>query len=163
MKKIVIFALFCLTLCINGNLKAQNCEAILRPYFILNGYSSDEYPQEKAEWRCAFSYSAFYLCDNIPANAKVYSFSELTNKLTKQHPSANYSVDLETLSYYEFDFKKTTWVKPYTLELADKKDTLPSALITTPAYAQTNQNNPPIRNNISMQFILFSNNNSHIS
>lgn len=106
MKKIVIFALFCLTLCINGNLKAQNCEAILRPYFILNGYSPDEYPQEKAEWRCAFSYSAFYLCDKIPANAKVYSFSELTNNLTKQHPSANYSVDLETLSYYEFDFDR---------------------------------------------------------
>lgn len=105
MKKIVLFALVCIAMSMNGNLKAQNCEKILRPYFILNGYNAEEYPQEKADWRCAFSYSAFYLCDKVPNDATVYSFTELTNKLTKQHPSANYTIDLETLSYYEFNFE----------------------------------------------------------
>lgn len=45
------------------------------------------------------------MVDKIPENAIVYNFTELTNLVTKQHPSADFVVDLDHLSYWEYDFQ----------------------------------------------------------
>ena len=89
-----------------GNLSAQDCNEIVRPYFLINQIDSNEYPEGKFEWRCQYSRNAFYMVDKIPENAIVYDFTELTNLVTKQHPSADYIVDLDHLSYWEFNFSE---------------------------------------------------------
>lgn len=104
MKKIILMAVAFLATGLWGNLSAQDCNEIVRPYFLLNNVDSTEYPEGKLEWRCNYSKNAFYLVDQVPENAIVHDFTELTNMLTKQHPSSDYVVDLNHLSYYMFDF-----------------------------------------------------------
>ena len=105
MKKIVLFAMACMAMGLWGSLKAQDCNEIVRPYFLINQIDSNEYPEGKFEWRCHYSRNAFYMVDKIPENAIVYNFTELTNLVTKQHPSADFVVDLNHLSYWEYDFQ----------------------------------------------------------
>ena len=106
MKKIILMAVAFLATGLWGNLRAQDCNEIVRPYFLFNNVDSNIYPAGKLEWRCNYSKNAFYLVDRVPENAFVYDFTELTNVLTKQHPSSDYIVDLNHLSYYLFDFEK---------------------------------------------------------
>ena len=106
MKRIFLLAAASILLGIWSNLNAQNCNEIVRPYFLFSGVDSNAYPEGKREWRCHYSQNAFYLTDQIPSNAHVYDFTELTSLVTKQHPSSDYVVDLEHLSYWEFDFDK---------------------------------------------------------
>lgn len=89
---------------ISSNLFAQNCEAIVAPYLSINGIDRSEYPEPKFEWRCKFSRSAFYVCDSVPANATVIPITELTNLLTGNHVQDHFVIDLNTLSYWGYDF-----------------------------------------------------------
>ena len=104
MKRIIFLTVVCLLMGIWSNLSAQNCNEIVRPYFLYNNIDSNEYPEGKLEWRCQYSRNAFYMTNEIPSNAYVYNFTELTSWLTGQHPSANMVVELEHLSYWEYNF-----------------------------------------------------------
>ena len=79
MKKIVLFAMACMAMGLWGSLKAQDCNEIVRPYFLINQIDSNEYPEGKLEWRCHYSRNAFYMVDKV--------------------------VDLDHLSYWEYDFQ----------------------------------------------------------
>lgn len=83
---------------------AQNCAEIVRPYLESRNIPATEYPQPKFEWRCNFSHNSFYLCDSVPAGARVFEISELTHITTGAHPAANHAVDLEVFSYWAWDF-----------------------------------------------------------
>ena len=47
MKKIVLFAMACMAMGLWGSLKAQDCNEIVRPYFLINQIDSNEYPEGK--------------------------------------------------------------------------------------------------------------------
>ncbi len=104
MKKVLYFAVIIAIVGIGSQASAQNCSEIVRPYLEFRNIPPSKYPQEKFEWRCNFSRNSFYLCDSVPAGAKVFSISALTNYLTQQHPDENYVVDLNVFSYWAWDF-----------------------------------------------------------
>jgi len=105
MKKIVLSVIAILLFGAMANAQTQrNCEAILRDYFAVSGHDPETYPEGKAEWRCLFSSNAFYLTDEITNDGVVFLFSELTNRITGEHPAANTPVDLNTFSYYTYNF-----------------------------------------------------------
>lgn len=105
MKKLVVFAtLFVVAF---GGMKAQDCEAIMLPYFNGNTERMVEYRDkapEKYMYRCIFAQSAFYVSDTVPAGMEVFSISEVRNKVTGEPLPSNFVVDLNTLSYYAFNF-----------------------------------------------------------
>ncbi|MBP5644768.1 MAG: hypothetical protein J6W95_02440 [Bacteroidales bacterium] len=105
MKKIVITAVTVLLLGTAAN--AQNnrdCNAILRDYFAVSGHNPETYPPDKAEYRCQFSANSFYLTDDAPDGYIIFQFAELTNLLTGAHPAPVTTLDLNTFSYYTYNF-----------------------------------------------------------
>lgn len=104
MKKFLYIAVMIVLVGIGGRVSAQNRTEIVRPYLELRNIPPSEYPQEKYDWRYNFSRNSFYMCDSVPAGARVFNISELTNLITKQHPAQNYVVDLNVFSYWAWDF-----------------------------------------------------------
>lgn len=105
MKKIVLLAVAC-TMFIgwSSSIQAQSCEDILRPFYMLNNIDPNEYPEGKADWRCQFARTAFYMCDKIPEGAPVYDISEVTDLIARRHLDGNFKVNLEEMSYYAYNF-----------------------------------------------------------
>lgn len=104
MKRIVIAAFCLVAFC---SLRAQNCEAIMLPFFGGNQQKMNEYPEPKFQWRCQYSQNAFYVTDQVPEDAVMRSLGELTNKMTGQKVSPEtFVVDLNTLSYYGYNFQQ---------------------------------------------------------
>lgn len=85
-------------------LRAQNCEAIVLPFFNGDKAKMANYPAEKLDYRCRYSQNAFYVSDTVPEWAEMHSLTELRNKMTGERLTEDYAVDLETLSYYEYNF-----------------------------------------------------------
>ncbi len=83
---------------------AQNCEAIMLPYFGGNEQRMYEYPAPKLDWRCRYSQNAFYVTDQVPEEAVLRSLTEITDKMTGQRLTEDFVVDLNYLSYYQYNF-----------------------------------------------------------
>ena len=99
MKRIVIIA--ALLLGYTG-LKAQDCEAIMLPYFNGDMQRLTTYRNmapEKYKYRCVFAQSAFYESDTIPAGVEVMDISVVKNLTTGTNLSRNISIDLSTFSF----------------------------------------------------------------
>ena len=103
MKRIVFFV--ALVASVMG-LKAQNCEALVLPYFNGDASAMAEYPQEKIDWLCAFARAAFYESDTVPTGAEVYPITEVQSKADGNNLTAGFIVDLSTLSFYSYTFKE---------------------------------------------------------
>lgn len=103
MKRIVFFV--ALVASVMG-LKAQNCEALVLPYFNGNASAMAEYPQEKIDWLCAFARAAFYESDTVPAGAEMCPLSEVESKVDGRHLTDGLAVELTTLSFYAFNFSE---------------------------------------------------------
>lgn len=97
------FALFGMMLLAVAGMQAQNCEALLLPYFGSTARMA-EYPADKVDWYCCFVHAAFYESDTVPASADLYSISEVQSLATGEHLSSDLVVDLATLSYYAYNF-----------------------------------------------------------
>jgi len=104
MKKILYIAALIALVGFGSKVSAQDCTEIVRPYLEFRNIPPSAYPQPKFEWRCNFSRNSFYMCDTVPEGAKVFSISALTNFITKEHPAENYVVDLNTFSYWAWNF-----------------------------------------------------------
>lgn len=107
MKKIVLCIVTVLlfgTVTHAQNAGQRDCAAIVRDYLITHGYDSDTYPADKAEFRCQFSSNAFYLTDDAPDGYFIFQFTDLTNLITGEHPAPVSTLDLNTFSYYTYDF-----------------------------------------------------------
>ena len=103
MKRFVLATLFIMAFC---TLKAQNCEAIMLPYFGGDTEKLANYPEPKLQWRCAYSHNAFYVSDVIPEGAEIRQLGELKNKMTNQKLTEDFVVDLDNLSYYAYNFQE---------------------------------------------------------
>ena len=104
MKKIIFTVLAVIVLGLTNMSQAQDCRAIVRPMYILRQIDSTTYPAEKEAYFCQISQNAFYLTQQVPSGATVYNLSELTNTITGERLSQNFEVDLNTLSYWQYDF-----------------------------------------------------------
>lgn len=105
MKKIILSASLVLLLGVAANAQSQrDCTAILRDYFAVSGHNPDTYPPDKAEYYCDFSFNAFYLTAEVPEGFTIFQFTELTNQLTGTHPAPVTTLDLNTFSYYTYNF-----------------------------------------------------------
>ena len=91
----------------------KDCNAILRPFYAQRGLSPDTYPAEKSEHFCNFSTNSFYFVDQLPHGAVFFSFSVLTNLMTGEKAPANTRVDLNTFSYFTYDFPTFQGQFPY--------------------------------------------------
>ena len=88
-------------------LKAQDCESLVLPYFNNDRAKMESYMQqvpEKFQFRCAYARSAFYESDTIPTGAEVLSINVVQDAFTGSPLSENHVVNLETLSYYAYNF-----------------------------------------------------------
>lgn len=103
MKKILSTILF-LAAMVGGKAMAQDCNAILAPYIVLNNIDTNSYPIEKLEYFCQLSSAHFYITDRTPKRAKVFEISELKDYLTGQNLPQNVDIDLNNLSYYRYNF-----------------------------------------------------------
>lgn len=103
MKRIALLALLVVGL---AGLRAQNCEAIVLPYFNGDRAKLADYPLEKLDYRCRYSRNAFYVSDTVPDIAEMHSLSELKDKATGKNLSEDFVVDLESLSYYAYTFRE---------------------------------------------------------
>ena len=92
------------TLLLVGGAQAQDCEALMLPFFGGNADRMAEYPAEKLEWRCKYAQNAFYVSDTVPAGVEVIPITEVKNKLTGEPISADIKIDLNTFSYYAYTF-----------------------------------------------------------
>ena len=101
MKKMIIAA--ALLLAATG-LKAQNCEALILPYFGNDKARLDKYPVEKQDLLCLIAHAAFYESDTIPAGATQYSISEVKPLYNAIPLTRKSIIDLGTLSYYGYTF-----------------------------------------------------------
>lgn len=103
MKKILIIA--AVTLLGALQLNAQNCNEICLPYFGNDTSVMNYCPAPKLAEICAQSRAFFFEADQAPEGALVFDISQLTHKITGQHPDINMVIDLDHLSYYAYDFK----------------------------------------------------------
>ena len=106
MKKIVLTIATVLLLGVTANAQStqRDCNAILQDYFAVSKNNPDTYPADKAEWRCKFSANAFYLTNDVPNGSTTFLFSQLTNLVTGVHPSDSTVIDLNTFSFYTYNF-----------------------------------------------------------
>lgn len=104
MKKLVIIAAMFMAA---AGVKAQDCEAIMLPYFNGDMQRLTTYRNmapEKYKYRCVFAQSAFYESDTIPAGVEVMDISVVKNLATGTNLSSNISIDLSTFSFYAYNF-----------------------------------------------------------
>lgn len=101
MKRIVLFGLL---LAAGWAAGAQDCTALLLPYFRGNTALMATYPQDKLDWYCCYVRAAFYESDTIPTGADLYSITEVKDNVSGVALSADFVVDLNTLSYYAYNF-----------------------------------------------------------
>ena len=104
MKKLVIIAALFMA-AIGAN--AQDCEAIMLPYFRGNVQNMENYRDwapEKFDYRCIYAQAAFYVSDTVPAGMEVFSIKDVRDKITGAALPGDFVVDLNTLSYYAYNF-----------------------------------------------------------
>ena len=104
MKKLVIIAALLIAA---AGVKAQDCEAIMLPYFKGNVERMQAYRDdapEKYMYRCVFAQAAFYESDTIPAGAEVMDISKVIEYATGKKLSRNIVIDLNTFSFYAYNF-----------------------------------------------------------
>lgn len=88
-----------------AGIKAQDCETIMLPYFGGSHERMADYPAEKLEWRCNYARNAFYVTDEMPEKALLYSIEEVKDRWTGVALPRDFKVDLNTLSYYGYNFQ----------------------------------------------------------
>lgn len=104
MKRIVLIASFIMAAV---GLKAQDCDALMLPYFNNDKAQLEEYKglvPEKLEWHCAYARMAFYESDIVPEGADVIPISKVKSRFSEEHLGKDFVVDLSTLSYYAYNF-----------------------------------------------------------
>ena len=106
MKKIILTALVVLALGWADRVQAQDCNAIVRPLCILRDIDTNTYPAEKLQIFCHYSQCAFFITQQLPERAVVNDISVLTNTITGEKVSRNFVADLNTISFWGYDFDK---------------------------------------------------------
>lgn len=106
MKKIIFTVLVVVAFGWANNVDAQDCSAIVRPLCIQRDIDTNTYPAEKLQIFCHYSQCAFFITTNVPDEAVVNDISVLTNTITGEKVSRNFVADLNTISYWGYNFDK---------------------------------------------------------
>ena len=88
-------------------LKAQDCDAIMLPYFGYSKAQLENYKSEapeKFDYRCAYARAAFYESDTIPAGVDVFSITEVVDPQSGKPLPKSFKVDLNVMGYYSYTF-----------------------------------------------------------
>lgn len=104
MKRIVVVVAMLMAV---AGLKAQDCDALVLPYFGGNVERLDNYKTvapDKYMYRCLFAQTAFYESDTIPAGAELLEISDVVEWSTGKTLSRDIVIDLNTFSYYAYNF-----------------------------------------------------------
>ena len=104
MKKAILIVMLVLAVAMSANAQTRDCRQIVLPHVAYNQAVLDAMPQEKVSWYCRFSANAFFEADTLPTGAAVYDISALTSVQSGNTLSQSFVVDLETLSYYAYNF-----------------------------------------------------------
>lgn len=89
-----------------GSLKAQDCEALVLPYFNNDRGAMSQCPADKIQYYCFVAKAAFYESDTVPAGAEMHNISEVKDIKGSNHLSQNFVVDMNTLSYFAYNFEQ---------------------------------------------------------
>lgn len=106
MKKVLTIALLAVLATCFGKIQAQtrDCNAIVLPHVAYNQDVLDQMAPEKIDWYCRYSQSAFFFANSVPSDAPVYQITEVKNYRTGNPIASDFKVDLNTLSFYAYDF-----------------------------------------------------------
>ena len=99
-----LVAVFAMAVVASSPCVAQNCDSLVRPKFASVPQVYDQQPAQKIQHYCNFAYNAFYWSDTLPQNAVVYDIADVSNKVSGQHISQNKIINLNTFSYYAYNF-----------------------------------------------------------
>ena len=127
MKKIIFTFLILLALGWTNMSQAQDCSAIVRPLCMQMGYDTTSYPAEKLAYWCQFSQNAFFTTQTVPEGAIVHDISEVTDLFTGNKIPKGFVADLNTLSYFQYDFdeyRPRNYKKPIYFRMGDKGSSL---------------------------------------
>lgn len=102
MKKILL--IIAVTLCGMMELKAQNCYEICLSYFRGDTVAYNACPQAKLDEICDQNRHFFFVTDEVGEGALVFDISEISSTITGLHPNINMVIDLNTFSYYAWNF-----------------------------------------------------------
>ena len=111
MKRLILVAAAIMAIGVSG-LRAQDCNAIMLPFFNGDAERLAAYPAEKLEWRCQYARNAFYWSDTVPEGAVVKSITEVVNRQTGIRMTADVQINLNTLSYYAYNFNDIQLIYP---------------------------------------------------
>lgn len=98
--------LLALFVCGVGPLSAQDCDAIVLPKVNNDVQRLHAYPADKIAYYCTFSQSSFEVADAVAPNAPVHEISEVVDRFTGNPIPNEVHIDLNTLSYYQYDFNR---------------------------------------------------------
>lgn len=104
MKKIIVIAALFMAA---FGAYAQDCEAIMLPYFKGNVERMISYRDntpDKFMYRCIYAQSAFYESDTIPEGTEVLNISQVKEWLTGNFLPLDIVIDLNTFSFYAYNF-----------------------------------------------------------
>ncbi len=105
MKKFLLLAIIATTL-FAGKLQAQDCEYIVSGKFNFNTAKVSLFSPAKLDYYCRYSRNSFYVTNEVPAGAAVMNISVLKNIHTQEYLTMDYVVNLDSLSYYAYDFPR---------------------------------------------------------
>lgn len=84
--------------------KAQDCTALVLPFFNNNAELMANYPQQKMVFRCAYAQEAFYESDTIPSGAIMFSVTEIKDRFSGTALTLDFVFDKATFSIYQYNF-----------------------------------------------------------
>ncbi len=105
MKKAIFIGLFIMTT-LFGSAYAQDCEYIVAGKYHYNMELVQQLPRAKVDYHCRFSRNNLFVTNEVPRGAKVYSITELKNQYTGDYLPSSFVVNLDSISYYAYDFAK---------------------------------------------------------
>lgn len=85
---------------------AQNCEAIVLPLYNNDIQRLNQVPADKIEYRCVFSHFSFDVADELPSGVTALAISQVRDNYTGQFMTDDVQIDLNVLSYYQYDFSR---------------------------------------------------------
>lgn len=95
-----------MTLIGTGYLQAQDCDVLVAPRVGYNMERLGDMPKQKYDWYCAYSQYVLFEADEVPEGAMVFDISDLYDMKEQAFLTADFVVDLNTMSYYRYYFKK---------------------------------------------------------
>ncbi|MBR1798356.1 MAG: hypothetical protein IJ761_00455 [Bacteroidales bacterium] len=91
---------------------AQNCEDIVAAYYDYNYDVVYQMPPEKLDLRCMYAKHALYESDVVPTDAVQHNLTDVVNRQTNEHLSANQIINLQQLTYYAYNFREHQFQYP---------------------------------------------------